>query len=544
MRLLFGWTAMAAVLALALLVGGADTVHATTFNPTLAVAVDDPTPGAPSDVVANFDLPSGDVNFAAVVNFIPRDWGVVNGADIPIGMQTGVLDAESVLGLANGACNTQLPVQFDMLNASINTTDTVPFADTEFDLDSLDPDLTDGEKKLAEYEASGDVGTTADFADDIEYVVKEGDTIEEVSDLLGISVEDLVRINGIDQSKPLDAGKVIGNGIFDGIDKYPEFLKRVFKDDDSGEILQPLRRSAGVTPVAGTPVFLQFLIFPPGTKLPTRGSNVPLPSNEALGYPSVTVLQSIGDPEAKPAPSIINDFCTPLATINRSYGQERDEDGNIKPDGVKFFVNPQDGKYTWTTVAFGQRDADGDSYENSLDTCPLTPNVGNPRITSDGDADGDGLDQACDPNDAVDGGTNSDQDGDGYSNRNDNCPLVANGEEEDNQKDDDLDQIGNACDPDPAVGNGDLSSATVTSDVTIGAGTGPGGPPTAAQCPDCFTGVIPTHPAGDGGTDTVAPGPDDGGGGGATIAIVIGVIAAVVILGGGAVLAMRRKSSS
>ncbi|MEK7247318.1 MAG: hypothetical protein AAB092_02485, partial [Chloroflexota bacterium] len=186
MRLLFGWTAMAAISALALLVGGTDTVHATTFNPSLAVAVDDPTPGAPSDVVADFDVPSGDVNFAAVVNFIPRDWGVVNGADIPIGMQTGVLDAESVLGLANGACNTQLPVQFDMLNASINTTDTVPFADAEFDLDSRDPDLTEGEKKLAEYEASGDVGTTADFADDIEYVVKEGDTIEEISDLLGI----------------------------------------------------------------------------------------------------------------------------------------------------------------------------------------------------------------------------------------------------------------------------------------------------------------------------------------------------------------------
>ena len=496
--MLFGWTAIAAVSALALLVGGADSVHATTFNPTLAIAADDPTPGAPSDVVANFDLPSGDVNFAAVVNFIPRDWGVVNGADIPIGMQTGVLDAQSVLGLANGACGTQLPVQFDMLNASINTNDTVPFTDE-------------------------DDNNTNDFADDSD-----------------------------------------GNGIFDGIDKYPDFLNRVFKDTDSGEIIQPLRRSAGVTPVAGIAVFLEFLIFPPGTKLPTRGSNVPLPSEEELGYPSVTVLQSIGDPDATPAPSIINDFCTPLATINRSFGQERDEDGNIKPDGVKFFVNPQDGKYTWTTVTFGQRDADGDGFENSLDTCPLAPNIGNPRITSDGDTDSDGLDQACDPNDSASGGTNSDQDGDGYQNRNDNCTLVANGEEEDNQHDEDLDQIGDACDPDPDKGNGDLSSATVTSVVTIGAGNGPEGPPTAEQCDNtCFTGVIATNPPGEGGTDrptdtpagsgstdvtpTATGGtvkPDDSSSSSTTIAIVIGVIAAVVILGGGAVLAMRRKSSS
>jgi hypothetical protein len=501
MRLLAGWAAMAAVSALALLVGGADSAHATSFNPTLAVAVDDPTPGAASDVVANFDLPDGDVNFAAVVNFIPLEWGVVKGADIPIGMQTGVLDAQSVLGLANGACGTRLPVKFDMLNASINVNDTVPFTDE-------------------------DENNTNDFADDND-----------------------------------------GNGIFDGIDKYPDFLNRVFKNDDTGEILQPLRRAAGVTPVAGIPVFLEFLIFPPGTVLPTRGTAV-LPSEEALGYPSVTVLQSIGDPDATPAPSIINDFCTPLATVNRSYGQEHDEDGNIKPDGVKFFVNPQDGKYTWSTYAFGQRDADGDTYENSLDTCSLAANIGNPRITSDGDTDSDGLDQACDPNDAAAGGTNSDQDADGYQNRNDNCPLKANGEEEDNQEDNDLDQIGNACDPDPETGNGDLQSATPSAEVSIGAGTGTPAAPTAEQCPTCFVSARdnppPTHPAQggsvepttppptDGSTDgaSISPTPDggpggddDGGGGGATIAIVIGAIAAVVILGGGAVLAMRRKSS-
>lgn len=491
-----GWAAIAAASLLVLVAGGADSVHAATFDPQLAVAVDDPTPGAPSDVVANFDLADGNVNFAAVVSFIPPDWGVVTGDKIPIGMQTGQLDAQSVLGLANGACGTQLPVRFDMLNASINTNDTVPFDDE-------------------------DENNTNDFADDHD-----------------------------------------GNGIFDGIDKYPDFLNRVFVDEDTDEVMQPIRRSAGVTPVAGIAVLLQFLIFEPGTVLPTRGS-AQLPSNPELGFPSVTVLQAIGDPEIEPQPSIINDFCTPLKTVNRSFGTEIDPDtGNPVPDGMKFFVNPQDGVHTWTVAAFGQRDADGDGYENSLDTCALTPNVGNPRITSDGDTDSDGLDQACDPNDNPQGGTNSDEDGDGYQNRNDNCPLIANGQEEDNQADNDLDQIGNACDPNPDDANpqGELNSATPEAEVTIGAGTGDGGPPTEEQCPDCWVegyevmvgDIEPTDPptgattppaTDDNGDNGSIGGNDDGGSSGTTIAIIAGVIAAVVVLGGGAYMVLRRRGS-
>jgi hypothetical protein len=515
------------VFALALFAASSDSAYAARFEPSLAVSVTDPTPGAASDVVANFDLQSGDVNFAAVVSFIPPEWGVVTGDKIPIGMKTGELDAQSVLGLVNGACNQELPVHFDMLNATTNMSKTVGFNDSE---DSPD----------------GDQGTTADFADDIEYITKQGDTIDSVAAKLGIPRDKLIEINGINPDKPLDVGKAIGNGIKDGIERWPDFLSRVFVDKD-GNPIQPIRRSAGITPVAGTPVFLEFLIFPPGTDLPTRGQGT-LPSDPALGYPSVTVLQNIGDPDAVPEPSIINDFCTPLATINTSWGQEHDDTGAVKPDGMKFFVNPSgEAKYTWTTAAFGQRDADGDTYENSLDTCPLQQNTGDPRITGDGDEDTDGLDAICDPNDSVNGGTNSDQDADGYPNRNDNCTLKANGQQEDNQKDTDLDQIGDACDPHPDTPDGDLSQGQPTADVTIGSGTGAKAAPTPAQCPDCWvlgSSSPVTPPVG-----TAAPsatGTDSGGGGGSgtTIAIIVGVIAAVVIIGGGAYMVMRRKPSS
>jgi hypothetical protein len=494
-RLLLTSAAALAVFALTLVAGGTDSVYATSFNPTLTASVADPTPGVPSDVVSHFDLPDGDVNFAAVVSFIPPEWGVVPGADIPIGMQTGILKAQSVLGLINGPCNQQLPVTFDMLNASINMNETVSFNDE-------------------------DNNNTADFAD-----------------------ED-------------------GNGLAKAVSLYPDFLKRVF-EDENGDAMQPLRRSAGITLVAGTPVLLEFLIFPPGTQIPTRGQGT-LPSDEALGYPSVTVLQNIGDTDATPEPSIINDFCTPLATINTSYGQEKDEDGNVVPNGQQFFVNPSgEAKYTYTTFAFGQRDADGDTYENSLDTCPVTANVGNPRISNDGDADGDGLDEACDPNSSATTGTNSDQDADGYQNRNDNCPLKANGqaEGEENQKDTDLDQIGDICDTNPTTPDGDLSQAEPTADVTIGSGSGSPAAPTSAQCPKCYVKGQPvvTNPPSGGGTGTPAsgtpgggtPGPtatpgggnEGGGGSGTTIAIIAGVIAAIVVIGGGAALVMRRRGS-
>ena len=476
-RPLLSGVAVAAALVAVLLLGSVDSARAaTTFNPTLSVAVEDPTPGASSSFTSHLDIPNGDVNFAAFIAFIPPEWGVVKGEKIPTGANVGKLDAQSVLGLANGACNQTLPVHFDMQNGSLDTSNTVSYEDTD------------------------DSGT-ADYADDLD-----------------------------------------NNGFFDAVDKYPEWLNRIFTDtgEPDGNPLHPIRRSIGITPVAGIPVILQFLIFPPGTTIDQA-----IPHQDSLGFPSVTVLQNIGDKSAIPAPSIINDFCTPLNTINVTNGVD---------GATKLFVNPGDGTYKFNTFALGQRDADGDSYENSLDTCALTANVGNPRITGDGDLDTDGLDAACDPNDNANTGTNSDQDGDGYQNRQDNCPTVANGQEQDNQKDQDLDQIGDACDPAPTKANGEYTVATPSGEVVLGAGgTGPGAAVTAAQCADCWQpggvtdtpgptktpGGTPT-PTGSGPTiKSASPTPGTSSGGsntGTIIAIVAGVAAAVIVVGGGAAL--------
>ena len=445
---LFNMAALAVTLAVVILVGRADPTSAQTFNPEAGFTVTNPEPEVPSDIIATFDSPIGDVIFAADVNFFPREWGMIPGDEIPIGASVGTVTSDATLGLINSPCNQEVPVEFDMLNASLDRSDTVSFYDED---DSL----------------------TADFAEDND-----------------------------------------GNGIEDAIDHYPDFIDRIVDE-------QPIRRAAGITLIAGTAVLLQFLIYEPGTLIDEL-----VPNDPELGYPSVTLLQNVGDPEIVPQPSVITDFCTPLTVVNLELGETA--------DGDPIMVNPQSGTYTFTAIAAGQRDSDGDGYENILDTCALVANVGDPRIPLDGDVDGDGLDAACDPNDdPAAQGTDSDEDADGYPNRQDNCPLDANGEAEDNQADEDSDQIGDACDPNPTVADGDLPLVRLETTVTIGDGTGPGGPPSAEACPTCFVVGETGSSVGDGG--------DSGSSSGITIGIIVAVIAAVAVIGGGAAMMMRRR---
>jgi hypothetical protein len=485
--------AVLGALALVLLSAGADTVHAGTFTPSFELTMTVTDPESSGDTVVDFNLPKGDVNFAGVVAYIPPEWGIVTGDKIPVGAQVGYLNSDAVLGLIGGACNQVIPVEFDMLNATIDKSETVSFEDLD---DSGTNDYAEGESE---------------------------------------------------------------DGLYAAIDKWPEYIDRLFEGEDNpGYPLQPIRRSAGITPVAGIPVLLQFLVFPPGTLI-----DKDIPNDPELGFPSVTLLQNAGDPDINPEPGAITDFCTPLTSHNETFGESKDNpDTTADESGVQLQATPTDGKYTFTGVSFGQRDADGDSFENSFDTCPYVENIGDPRITNDGDLDADGLDAACDPNDdPAASGTNSDQDGDGYLNRQDNCPLQSNGQDTTNQNDNDSDQIGDVCDRTPGVdgddstADGDLIPSQLTAEITVGAGgTGPGQPPSSSACPDCWVegwtpeggGSTPaseeTEPADatdqpeSGGSD------DDGGGIGAGVIAAI-VVGAIVVVGGAGFLLMRRRGS-
>ena len=456
------------LLVLVTFLGTADTAQAQTFNPSIETTIANPEAGANSDISTTLDLALGDVQFAGLVAFIPSEWGITPGDEIPIGAVIGEVEATATLGIINAACFNRLPVEFTMLNASIDINDTVPYLDTD---------------------ENGD----EDYFEDKD-----------------------------------------NSGLQDGFERYPDFITRALVDEND-QPLQPIRRSAGITVVAGVNVLLQFLIFEPGTFIDEQIANDPV-----LGYPTVTLLQNVGDPDEDPIPGAITDFCTPLVSTNTTFGVSKDngctdvpgvtldaicavrsalfetpEEGITDPDesGVPLFTNPAEGTYTFSLIAAGQRDADGDGYENSLDTCPFDLNEGDPRVGGDGDFDLDGLDVVCDPDDDH---INSDEDLDGYLNRQDNCPLVANGEEGTNQRDTDDDTIGDDCDPNPdnADTEGELIIVEISQDFTIGPGTSPP-------------------------QETPTADEDDDGGSG-TLIIIIVVIAVVVAVGGGAFYFLRR----
>jgi len=572
-RPLLAWGTAATVLLSLLVLARTDTAYAQGFNPVIEVKLETTDPETPSDSELKFGIEDPkDLNFGGVVGFIHADFGIVRGDRIPIGEPVGSLDAIATLGLINSACNQALAVHFDFMNATTDKSSTVSFDDLE---------------------------------------AEAGDTTAE-----GFGTDDFAEDKD-------------GNGLLDSIDHWPEFIDRV-----TGPV-QPFRRSAGIATVAGIPVLLQFLIYNPGTEFDLPGEDLErlLPKDPALGFPTIVLLQNIGDPEIDPEPGPITDFCAPLTSTNITYGtnldadkdgssneddtcpydahplmgthdddfdflhaqcdpndveneedpsqsgKNEDEDGDgvdnfadlcplvadedqadgdedfigdacdndpANPDGeIILSMLPLAGDYKQTIFTVAQRDADGDGYQNSMDTCPFQANAGNPTIINDGDADGDGLDAVCDTNDdPTAGGTNSDEDGDGYLNRQDNCPLMLNGQESSdeatgNQNDEDFDQIGDVCDTAPDTPDGELIDLALTVDVKIGSG-GAGGRPT--NCPDCQ--VPGDDPAPvvdeDSGEPPVVSNGDDGGGSSATIFIIIGAVAAAVVVLGGGVLLLRR----
>ena len=241
-----------------------------------------------------------------------------------------------------------------------------------------------------------------------------------------------------------------GDGNADFIDMYLDFNDRILGP------AQPVVREAGVLEQAE--VLVQILLYEPGATI--AGETL----DPALGQPMVTLIENTGDPEAVGRIPPATDDCTPFTATSVTFGTAE--------DGTVLVKNPkQAGTYTIYVLAVGERDADGDGYENTLDTCPLDPDpTWDPRsVDTDDDPDADGIPNSCDPTPDENTGA-SDHDGDGYVNRLDNCPLVANGvPDADNQGDSDSDGIGDACDPNPndADTEGEAPEVLLSDDVVI-----------------------------------------------------------------------------
>jgi hypothetical protein len=117
---LLTWGALLAALGAVLVMGRSDHALGQTIDPQIDIQVVTPEPETSSDYNVLIDIPEGQVNFRATIAYLPQEWGIVKGDKIPVGAHVGTLLAQSVLGLINAACNQKLPVEFEMLNGTID----------------------------------------------------------------------------------------------------------------------------------------------------------------------------------------------------------------------------------------------------------------------------------------------------------------------------------------------------------------------------------------------------------------------------------------
>ena len=260
----------------------------------------------------------------------------------------------------------------------------------------------------------------------------------------------------LDNNGTAEFPQFTNNGIADTTDSMPASVRDSLdpngNPDDGGAVTQQARYF-GASVVANT------LIIPINIVFLSPGGLSAFPNNDWMvpswGTPSVIIL---GDPEAPPTNSGISDFCN-LSSVSTIFGVSHDNACTTAvappPECTSVFAGfnmrgAVDGGCPGTTTpnecgfaratnpavtttlkarafAASERDYDNDGHPNALDVCALTPNPAwDPRdfnVLSGGDADGDGLPDACDPGPST---FNNDQDGDAWQNRIDNCPNIAN----------------------------------------------------------------------------------------------------------------------
>ncbi|MEK6644829.1 MAG: thrombospondin type 3 repeat-containing protein [Planctomycetota bacterium] len=158
------------------------------------------------------------------------------------------------------------------------------------------------------------------------------------------------------------------------------------------------------------------------------------------------------------------------ATTGKLVGISVAMSGDTQVSGASQDAN---GGSAYVFLAGNESDCEGDGVPNVNDNCPNMHNPGQE------DADADGVGDACD-NCPLFNPTQIDGDGDGTADACDNCPAIAN----QSQADGDIDGLGNACDNCPADFNPSQSD---------GDGDGLGD-----VCDNCPLDFNPTQSDGDG----------------------------------------------
>ncbi len=123
------------VFAAALLMLPADHAGATSFSPSWNITVPDAAPGASSALVFDLNLPAPGAQFQNLVAFIPPEFSITNGDDITNGAVSGHVTSVARVGLINGACNSNVIVGIDLMDASTDPEFSTYLYDGVYDYD-------------------------------------------------------------------------------------------------------------------------------------------------------------------------------------------------------------------------------------------------------------------------------------------------------------------------------------------------------------------------------------------------------------------------
>jgi hypothetical protein len=343
--------------------------------------------GAHPDITTTLDEDAADLNFS---NVVTMGSSTMPPAAVPVGTRVGGLHSETTLGAFNGACDFFIALDFIFFSVPL------PNGSPNARAVSQGGDSTN----IAFPQPKGTTNRFSIWNEDTQAAAGVGTPVTETGPASGYA-----------------AGTTIG------FQNYPSHLLDIFDpnynpltgDPGAPHPLVPAAVYGSMSKVITDWIPLYFVAFPAGglSAMPQPLASI----NANMGLPSVSVLN---DPSsAAVGTSSITDFCTPLVTTSMLEGVA----------GATNRVTVPATAQTIMTVGYNAslRDTDGDGYENALDSCPHLANVGNPKNPSgpgNGDGDSDGIDDACDS--VVNPGV-TDQDGDTYYNRQDNCPTVANG---------------------------------------------------------------------------------------------------------------------
>lgn len=366
---------------------GHDSARATGFEPTGDFMITDPAAGANSDIVIDLELQEPDAIFSAVISFIPGAWGL---ADCPVGdpasasvacadeaiadgSMVGVVESDTVLSLLNGACSTNLDLEFQLMDATTDMSEQVVFHDTD--------DNEAGEQ----------------FEDDDE--------------------------NGIP------------NGVEMYPDYLTRLIRNVPFGTEGSEPLQPIARLYSQVRVASNVdnTSVQFVVLEPGTTInglplhESLGFPVVLVLNN-LGDPGIVAQPSSITGFCTPLASTTTIFGTTEDNPNSVAAEGGDTYLTNPPEGTYNLVLFLASEY--------DADGDGhenplDECPIEGDTAGWDPR----DPTMPGDNDGDGIPNICDPSPNVNTGA-FDHDGDQFQNRADTCPLIVNPDQLDIDRDD------------------------------------------------------------------------------------------------------------